>query len=29
VLDSSSQGTPVVYGSSEIDITNDIIRLYD
>jgi RNA polymerase sigma-70 factor, ECF subfamily len=29
VLDNSSQGTPVVYGSSEIDITSDIVRLYD
>jgi RNA polymerase sigma-70 factor (ECF subfamily) len=29
VLDVSAQGTPVVYSSSEIDITNDIVRLYD
>ncbi len=29
VLDISAQGTPVVYGSSEIDISNDIVRLYD
>jgi outer membrane protein len=29
VLDTSAQGTPVVYGSSQVDITQDIIRLYD
>jgi outer membrane protein len=29
VIDMSAQGTPVVYGSSEIDISNDIVRLYD
>ena len=29
VLDSSAQGSPVVYGASQIDITQDIIRLYD
>jgi len=29
VLDTSAQGTPVVYGSSQIDITQEIIRLYD
>jgi hypothetical protein len=29
VLDISAQGTPVVYSSSEIDISNDIVRLYD
>ncbi len=29
VLDTSAQGTPVVYGSSQIDVTQDIIRLYD
>jgi outer membrane protein len=29
VLDTSAQGSPVVYGSSQIDITQDIIRLYD
>ena len=28
-LDISARGTPVVYRSSEIDITNDIVRLYD
>jgi len=29
VLDSSAQGTPFLYVSSQIDITQDIIRLYD
>jgi outer membrane protein len=29
VLDTSAQGTPVIYGSSQIDITQDIVRLYD
>jgi outer membrane protein len=29
VLDTSAQGTPVIYGSTQIDITNDIVRLYD
>jgi len=29
VLDTSAQGTPVVYGSSQADITQDIVRLYD
>jgi outer membrane protein len=29
VLDASAQGTPVVYSSSQIDITQEIIRLYD
>jgi len=29
VLDSSAQGSPVVYGSSQIDITAEIIKLYD
>ncbi len=29
VLDSSAQGTPVVYGAPQLDITNEIIRLYD
>jgi outer membrane protein len=29
VLDTSAQGTPVVYGSSQIDVTTDIVRLYD
>jgi outer membrane protein len=29
VLDTSAQGSPVVYGSSQADITQDIVRLYD
>jgi outer membrane protein len=29
VLDTSAQGSPVIYGSSQVDITRDIIRLYD
>jgi outer membrane protein len=29
VLDTSAQGSPVVYGSSQSDITQDIVRLYD
>jgi outer membrane protein len=29
VLDSSAQGSPVVYGSSQADITQDVVRLYD
>jgi outer membrane protein len=29
VFDTSAQGSPVVYGSSQIDITQDVIRLYD
>jgi outer membrane protein len=29
VLDTSAQGSPVVYGSSNSDITADIVRLYD
>jgi len=29
VLDTSAQGSPVVYGSSQSDITNEIVRLYD
>jgi outer membrane protein len=29
VLDTSAQGSPVVYGSSQIDVTQEIIRLYD
>jgi outer membrane protein len=29
VLDTSAQGTPVVYGSSTSDITQEIVRLYD
>jgi outer membrane protein len=29
VLDSSAQGSPVVYGSSQVDVTAAIVRLYD
>jgi outer membrane protein len=29
VFDTSAQGTPVVYGSSQADITQDVVRLYD
>jgi outer membrane protein len=29
VLDTSAQGSPVVYGSSQADITQEIVRLYD
>jgi outer membrane protein len=29
VLDTSAQGTPVIYGSSQVDITQDVVRLYD
>jgi outer membrane protein len=29
VLDTSAQGSPVVYGSSGADITQEIVRLYD
>jgi outer membrane protein len=29
ILDSSAQGTPVVYGATQADITQEIIRLYD
>jgi outer membrane protein len=29
VLDTSAQGSPVVYGSSQSDITQEIVRLYD
>jgi outer membrane protein len=29
VLDTSAQGSPVVYGSAGSDITQDIVRLYD
>lgn len=29
VLDSSAQNTPVVYSSSQADITQEIVRLYD
>lgn len=29
VLDSSSQQTPILYATNQIDVTQDIIRLYD
>jgi len=29
VLDSSAQSTPILYSSPQIDVTQDIIRLYD
>jgi hypothetical protein len=29
VLDSSAQNSPVLYASKNIDLTQDIIRLYD
>jgi hypothetical protein len=29
VLDTSSQNTPILYASNQIDLTQDIIRLYD
>src|SRR5580698_10241525 len=29
VLDTSAQGSPVIYGSTQSDITQDIVRLYD
>jgi outer membrane protein len=29
VLDDSSQQTPVIYAANQIDVTQDIIRLYD
>ena len=29
VLDSSSQNNPILYASTQIDVTQDIIRLYD
>lgn len=29
VLDTSAQGSPVVYGSSQADITQEIVKLYD
>jgi len=29
VLDTSTQSTPVLYASSQVDVTQDIIRLYD
>src|SRR4029077_17649891 len=29
IFDTSAQGSPVVYGSSQIDITQELVRLYD
>jgi hypothetical protein len=29
ILDTSAQNTPVVYAANTIDVTQDIIRLYD
>jgi outer membrane protein len=29
ILDASAQGTPVVYGSTQVDVTQEIVRLYD
>jgi len=29
VLDSSAQSTPILYASAQIDVTQDIVRLYD
>jgi hypothetical protein len=29
VLDDSSQQTPVIFAANQIDVTQDIIRLYD
>lgn len=29
VLDTSSQQTPVIYGASTVDVTQEVIRLYD
>lgn len=29
VLDSSAQNTPILYASTQIDLTQDIVRLYD
>jgi outer membrane protein len=29
VLDTSAQGSPVVYGSAQADITQEVVRLYD
>jgi len=29
VLDSSAQNTPILYASTQIDVTQDIVRLYD
>ena len=29
ILDSSAQNTPILFASTNIDITQDIVRLYD
>ncbi len=29
ILDSSAQGSPVVYSSTDLDVTDTIVRLYD
>ena len=29
VMDSSAQGSPLVYGATQLDITDEIVRLYD
>jgi outer membrane protein len=29
VLDSSAQNTPILFASTQIDVTQDIVRLYD
>ena len=29
ILDSSAQGTPILFASTQIDVTQDIVRLYD
>ena len=29
ILDTSAQGSPVIYGATQMDVTTDIIRLYD
>ena len=29
ILDSSAQGSPVVYSATDLDVTNAIVRLYD
>jgi outer membrane protein len=29
ILDSSAQNTPILYASNQIDVTQDIVRLYD
>jgi hypothetical protein len=29
IMDSSAQNTPILYASTQVEITQDIIRLYD